>query len=173
MKIKKERKRIKEKLNNYLLKLLSFRPRSIFEAKLKLKYYLSKQRIGENEDLIELLLKEAQSNKLLNDYRFAYWWVEQRTIFSPRGKRLLLQELKNKGVDEKTIERAIEDCWKEEKDELGIKKERVIEQELANKVAAKKINAPEQKVVKYLLSQGFTFEQAKKAAKLCQTKIKN
>lgn len=79
------------------LNLLSFRPRSVNEIKFRLK------RLGADMALVDKLVELLLEDGLLNDEKFARWWVEQRIKFRPKGNTALKSELMQKGVDSGTI----------------------------------------------------------------------
>jgi regulatory protein len=58
---------------------------------------------------IDGVLERLRNANLVQDERFAAMWVENRTQFHPRSRRLMRQELKIKGVSEEHIEKAIAD----------------------------------------------------------------
>lgn len=78
-------------------KLLSIRPRSQKE----IIDYLRKKTTDEN--LINKVLEQLKSAKFLDDAEFAKWVIDSRSRTRPRGKRLLLQELKSKGIELSTL----------------------------------------------------------------------
>lgn len=78
---------------NSCLRLLSVRPRSVGE----ITAFLQRKTVDIN--LINQTVQKLQDLKFLDDQEFTQWLVESRSRSRPRGKRLLLQELKSKGVD--------------------------------------------------------------------------
>jgi len=90
------------------LKLLSFRPRSKNEIRSRLKQY------GFQTSQIEAVVDLLTSKGYLNDQQFARDWIENRSTFRPRGKRLLRLELMEKHIDEQTIQDALEDFPEDE-----------------------------------------------------------
>jgi regulatory protein len=56
---------------------------------------------------IEVIIQKLQANNLIDDATFAKWWIQNRQTFQPRGKRLLLLELKTKGVSDLDIATAL------------------------------------------------------------------
>lgn len=86
-----------EKYYTYALKFLSYRPRSEKELVDALTKKKSPPEISEK---IIQLLKEQ---RFLNDDEFTKWWIEQRTSFKPRSKRVLSLELKQKGIAQELI----------------------------------------------------------------------
>ena len=83
------------------LNYLSYRPRSRAEVE----RYLQKR--GLSEDQIEPVVQRLARAGLLDDEAFARYWVENRERHRPRGPRALRYELRQKGVANKTIDRAL------------------------------------------------------------------
>jgi|APSaa5957512576_1039674.scaffolds.fasta_scaffold71948_2 regulatory protein len=127
-----------ERLKNKTLRLLSYRPRSIFEIKQK----LSRLKYA-TPDLITQTLDYFINASLLDDQKFASWWVEQRTTHRPKGNIALKSELFQKGVDQSII------------DSVLLSSEQ--EKDLAKKLLKSKKITDKQKAYKYLYSRGFTF----------------
>ena len=82
---------------------LSYRPRSEKEVRDRLR------RGGYEQDAIEHAIARLHEWRYLDDADFARRWVENRTAHRPRGKRLLQQELRHKGIDSETARDAIDD----------------------------------------------------------------
>jgi regulatory protein len=84
------------------LLFLSYRARSENEIRKN----LSKHEIPDAviEETIERLRREG----FADDKKFASAWVENRSTFRPRGRRALALELRQKGIDDHTIESALE-----------------------------------------------------------------
>ena len=144
-----------EKWVNRALKLLSFRPRSKKEIldwleRKKILPTLQKQILGKLEEL-----------NFLNDEEFVKWWIEQRTIFRPMGRRRIEMELKQKGISGELVESIKYQV--SSKDEI----------EFARKAAEKKIrlwqNLPpdkfRQKLTGFLARRGFSWETIKDVIK--------
>jgi regulatory protein len=74
------------------LRFLGIRPRSSQEI---LRYLHSKTR---DSVLIDRLAGKLTQSKLIDDAEFTRWYVESRSRSRPRGARLLVQELKSKGI---------------------------------------------------------------------------
>ena len=91
-----------QKVKNYALKLLSFRPRSSFELKKKLDFYILKKKLPPN--LTSVVLKDLKKINLVNDKEFAEWWIEQRTVYSIRGEKIIRYELQIKGIGRDLID---------------------------------------------------------------------
>lgn len=85
------------------LRLLSYRDRSKTE--------LQKRLIGDDfpEDIVEELVNQLSEVGMLDDQKFSRDWVKSRTASKPMGKARLAWELKGKGVDPNTVDKALED----------------------------------------------------------------
>lgn len=81
---------------------LSYRARSESEIRKNLR----KHEIP--EAVIEQTLERLRQDGLANDSQFASAWVENRSTFRPRSRRMMAMELKQKGLDEEAIQSAIE-----------------------------------------------------------------
>ncbi len=96
-----------DKLEKYLqkaLKFISIRPRSQKEI---LDYL--KRKIPRNLKLRNLVLKNLERLDLVDDQAFVLWWLDQRNTFRPKGKRALLQELRQKGIERELVENSLAD----------------------------------------------------------------
>lgn len=82
---------------------LSYRARSESEIRLNLR----KHEIP--EPVIEHTLDRLREDGLANDDRFARAWVENRSAFRPRSRRLIAMELRQKGLAEEAVSSAIAD----------------------------------------------------------------
>ncbi len=64
---------------------------------------------------IDAALEKLTEYGYLNDERFAELWIENRLAHRPRGKRMLEQELRQKGIDREIVQESvanmeIDDC---------------------------------------------------------------
>lgn len=108
------------------LKFLNFRPRSEKEVRdylhKKLKNFSTprshrkqlshsevilesqeENKVRNNEGFIELIIHKLHQQRFLNDQEFARWLVRSRTEFKPKGKYLIQQELRQKGIAQDII----------------------------------------------------------------------
>ncbi len=138
---------VRERALQYALRLLSYRARSEKELRQRL------EQKGWDQTIIQETLDRLRQNGLLDDSRFARDWIENRQTFRPRGTRLLYQELRQKGVDDQTIQQAL----------TGIDEEAAA-QALARRQAQRLKSAPphvfHQKLIAYLIRRGFSYELA-------------
>jgi len=80
---------------------LSYRPRSENEIRKNLKKKDIEDRV------IDKVMERLQRGGLVDDLKFAEMWVENRSEFRPRGSRALRMELRQKGINDKIIEKVI------------------------------------------------------------------
>ena len=81
---------------------LSYRARSESEIRQNLR----KHEIP--DPVIEQTLDRLRQDGLANDKQFARAWVENRTTFRPRSRRLMAMELRQKGLNEEAVSSAVE-----------------------------------------------------------------
>lgn len=140
---------------NKALKFLSYRPRSEKEIRDNLRKKKA------SDSIIDLIIKKLQEQKFLNDREFAKWWIEQRTLVKPTGKRLIKIELSKKGIDKDLIDEIFDNVENLVQNEL----------ELARKLVQRKINKykglDRQKIYRrlggFLSRRGFDYDTIKKA----------
>ena len=82
---------------------LSYRARSESEIRQNLR----KHEIS--EPVIEQTLERLRQGGLANDNQFARTWVENRSAFRPRSRRLMAMELRQKGLNDEAVSSAIAD----------------------------------------------------------------
>jgi regulatory protein len=81
---------------------LSYRARSEAEIRQNLR----KHEVP--EPVIEQTLVRLRQGGLANDHQFARAWVENRSAFRPRSRRLMAMELRQKGLNEEAVSSAVE-----------------------------------------------------------------
>jgi len=89
------------KCYNAALRLLSYRPRSDAEIRARLS-----RRFG--KEIIDRVLLQLKARQMVDDAAFAQFWRENRESFSPRSKRLLKLELRQKGIDPEVVDEVLE-----------------------------------------------------------------
>jgi regulatory protein len=82
---------------------LSYRARSESEIRQNLR----KHEIP--EPVIDQTLERLRQDGLANDHQFARSWVENRSTFRPRSRRLMAMELRQKGLDAEAVSSAVAD----------------------------------------------------------------
>ena len=90
------------------LGFLDYRPRSSAEVRKNLEKH------GYNPEVIEQVLERLGRSGLVNDGQFAQTWVDNRSEFRPRGRRLLSMELRQKGLDDEASASALTGLDEEE-----------------------------------------------------------
>jgi regulatory protein len=85
------------------LRLLSYRPRAEQEIRTRL------LRLDLPPDVVRSTIERLREYGYVNDAAFARAWVESRNLGTPRGRRVLRQELRGKGVDVDTVTEAVEE----------------------------------------------------------------
>ena len=92
---------VRHQAHEAALRLLAYRPRSEAEIRQRL------ARRGLPPQVVQETIARLRDQGLLSDAAFARFWVETRDQSSPRGRRLLWQELAAKGIERETIRQAI------------------------------------------------------------------
>jgi regulatory protein len=103
-----------EKIEHLLLE--DARERAFQQAMLFLSYRArSESEIRQNlrkheipEPVVEHTLVRLRRGGLANDNQFARAWVENRSTFRPRSRRLMTMELRQKGLNDEAVRSAIE-----------------------------------------------------------------
>ncbi len=93
----------RERAYQQAMLLLSYRARSESEIRKNLR----KHEIP--EPVIEQTLERLRQDGLANDHQFARSWVENRSAFRPRSRRLMAMELRQKGLSNETVASATAD----------------------------------------------------------------
>ncbi len=92
-----------ERYFNASLRFLSFRPRSEKEVVDNLKKKKADPQVTEK------IITRLKEKNFLNDIDFAKWWVESRTRFKQRSIKLIILELKQKGISQDILDKIIND----------------------------------------------------------------
>jgi regulatory protein len=90
------------------LAVLSYRPRSEYEVQKKLTDG------GYEDEIIQSVIGRLRANGLLEDRSFARTWVENRTVFRPRSRRLMAFELHQKGVSDEVVQETLAETVEDE-----------------------------------------------------------
>ncbi len=91
------------------LKYISYKPRTMHEVNRKL------NENDFNQDIIPIVLEMLVEKGYVNDSQYAKNWVENRSVYKPRSKKLVTWELKNKKISEDIIREVTGDMMPEEK----------------------------------------------------------
>jgi len=148
-----EKEEVIAKAFNAAIFFLRTRERSKKEIndKLKTKEYSS--------SIIEKVLEKLERLDLVNDKRFAEMFVRDRMKLKPKGKKILSLELKQKGVDNNIIEEVFQDL-------IGIDEEfkmaKKVLEKAENKYSGLEEKKKEDKIIKYLMSKGFSYSMVER-----------
>ena len=129
------------------LRFVMTRPRSLKEVK----DYFRRKEIDKTiqQTIIDKLIKL----ELLDDIKFAKWWVEQRLAFKSKSKKDITFELRQKGIDTNIVKNILDDS---EIDEVKIAKELVAKKSYKWQKYDEKIRY--QKISQYLAGKGFNWD---------------
>jgi regulatory protein len=134
----------RERAYQQAMLFLSYRARSEKEIRQNLR----KHEIP--EEVIEQTLEKLRGDGLANDNKFARTWVENRNTFRPRSRRLLTMELRQKGLDDETVQAAVANV-----DEDALAYESAIKR--ANRFKSLEWNEFRKKLSEYLARRGFSY----------------
>jgi regulatory protein len=134
----------RERAYQQAMLFLSYRARSEKEIRQNLR----KHEIP--EDVIEQTLEKLRGDGLANDDKFARIWVENRNTFRPRSRRVLTMELRQKGLDDETVQAAVADV-----DEDALAYESALKR--ANRFKSLEWNEFRKKLSEYLARRGFSY----------------
>ncbi|MFZ2026048.1 MAG: regulatory protein RecX [Microgenomates group bacterium] len=147
-----------EKALAFAYRYLSFRPRSIQEVERYLEQKAKKYLFtpGEIQATIEILKDQG----FLNDVEFIKSFVNARNSLKPKGKRMLILELKKSGVSSEDIDQFFSNSEAADENALAI-------EALRHKMKALAMITDEKvkftKAVSFLQRRGFSFEIARQA----------
>ncbi len=129
------------KLLNFALNFLSFRPRSEWEVRMRLKRKDSGQ-ARMTDQVIDKLKQIGQ----IDDLKFGQWFVDQRNTFRPKGRRMLEIELRRKGLAPEIIKAVL----KENPNEFG-QALLIVQKKFKDKF-------DREKIIRFLGNRGFSWD---------------
>jgi regulatory protein len=113
-----------------------------------------------HESLHEKLLEKLKHLEILDDAKFAKWWIDQRIEFKNKSKRVIQVELRQKGIKKEIIDEAFGETVIDEKK---------MAQEILDKKMYKWKNLEpreqKQKMFQYLAGKGFSWEVIEKVVR--------
>jgi regulatory protein len=127
------------------LKFLNYRPRSENEVRRNLVEHQIPEEVAEG------VLERLREAGLLDDARFAQTWVENRSEFRPRSRRALALELRQRGLEQADISKALEQV-----DEEAQAYQAALKQ--SRKIKATEWLEFRQKLSSFLARRGFHYE---------------
>ncbi len=129
-----------------VLNLLARRPRSVWEVE----QYLEKKSIEHNT--VTKIVNKLKKNELLNDTKFAESWVSNRRLLKNVSKKRLEQELYQKRISNQIISKVLSEDDVTDLDVL---------QELITRKLKQTRYKDKQKLMAYLIRQGFNYNDVK------------
>jgi regulatory protein len=140
---------LRERALQQALLFLSYRARSEAEIRQNLRKH------EYPELVIEETLERLREDGFANNKQFARAWVENRTTFRPRGRHVLAMELRQKGIDDSTIESVLENIDDEALAyEAGLKKARKLALSLTK---GQEWSEFRKKISEFLARRGFSY----------------
>lgn len=130
------------------LDMLSRRARSEWE----LRDYLKRKEY--EPEIINQIISRLKNMKYIDDYNFAKSWVDNRRLLKATSKRKLSQELKQKRVEQSVIDKVLAE---DETDEKSVIKDLIAKKRTQSRYQ------DDQKLIAYLLRQGFSYSDVKDA----------
>jgi regulatory protein len=111
-----------------------------------------RKREGVSQTMVGRVLEKLIEKNYVNDKQFTRFWVENRMRTKGVSQRRLVAELRAKGISTDVIEEIMQNSTRDEKSEL-------------QKMIAKKKGRyeDEQKLMLYLVRQGFSYQDVKSA----------
>jgi len=140
-----------DKIYAKIINFLSYRPRTVSEVRARLKQYQAQD--------IDGILGRLREHNYLDDLAFAKWFIESRNAHKLHSPRMLVQELKIKGVSDDVVSEVMGEI---------ADVTQTISRLLIKKLGDTKrvLTAPErQKIYSYLSRQGFSWDDIKKVVK--------
>ena len=134
------------KLYQRALEWTLMRPRSEKEVRDYLNKKIYEKKL--NKDYIEDIIGRLKDKKYVDDVKFAEWYVENRFIKKGISRKRLSMELMKKGI----ARGVIEDVLNGRDDET----------ELRKMIAKKQTRYTDEKLMAYLVRQGFSYDLVKK-----------
>tara|TARA_B100000315_G_C14522925_1_gene562445 strand:+ start:332 stop:829 length:498 start_codon:yes stop_codon:yes gene_type:complete len=153
---------IYQKLMDYALRLLGRRSYTVHDISKKLLTRATKLKNDEPEATIEAVIQRLIELKYLDDLRFCKYWVEERSRLRPRGRFLLTQELRRKGIPKELLEEFWEKGFESSFDEVPLALQ-LIEKRLPRLKKSKNEWETKQKLYGFLASRGFSVGAIKEA----------
>ena len=132
------------KLYQRTLEWVLIRPRSERETYDYLKKKTFEKRLDEN--YIGSIIEKLEDKKYLDDLKFAEWYVENRFVKKGVSRRRLEVELVKKGISREIINQVFSES------------ERNDETEILKKKKKKRAKYDDEKLIQYLVRQGFPYE---------------
>ena len=106
-----------------------------------------------SDDDIEKIITRLTEKKYLNDYEFARYYLENRNATKGTSTKKLKQELAKKGIENSIIEELLASDIRDDAEEI----KKIIKR--------KRSKYTDEKLIAYLIRQGFDYQQSKDAVR--------
>jgi regulatory protein len=130
------------------LHFLEYRQRSLSEVRRNLEKHATPP------EVIEIVLERLVSRGYIDDARFAENWIENRNTFRPRSKRALAVELRQRGLEQETIQDALEGLDEAQEENLAYQ----AAQKQLRKLTGVERNEYKRKLGSFLARRGFGYD---------------
>ena len=108
-----------------------------------------------NKNYIDLIINKLKNKKYLDDLGFAEWYTENRFVKKGISRKRLKMELMKKGISGEIIEQVLD--------------KRNDEEEIKKIIAKKRAKYDDEKLIQYLVRQGFQFELVRSLVQTSET----
>lgn len=146
------------KLLNKTINYIQIRPRSVKE----IKDYLQRKRI--DPETSNVIIEKLQSKNLLSDEYFTNWYIENKLASGRYGEIRIKSELYKKGISKTLIEKGFAEILTEETKENIEMNANQYAKKAARSIKAKDAYEFKSKLIKKLMSRGYSYTVAKNAA---------
>ncbi|MBI9048644.1 MAG: RecX family transcriptional regulator [Anaerolineaceae bacterium] len=133
---------------------LQYRARTTYELNKKL------LDLGFSDEVVENVIRRCNELQMLNDEDFAASYVHFRITHRPRGRRLLVHELKSKGIKDEIIQSALSDITDESQLAYDTAKRYI------RRVQALPYDQFQKKLIGYLNRRGFAYQECRQTVRL-------
>lgn len=143
------------------LSMINIKVRSEQEVRKKLK------EMDFQEGIIDKVTERLKELKYLDDHEFSRMWIEDRMKLKPVGRKMLIRDLKNKGVAPEVVDETINEFEINDLDTaVSLLKKKM------GKAADAALNTDDRNKVynrlyRYLLYRGMDYDTARKAISIC------
>ena len=138
-----------KQLINKIMRFCAYRDRSIWEVKQKMKS------LGVMAEKYPIFISYLMKEKFLDEERFCKIYVRSKILQNNWGRQKIYAGLKSKYVDIQMIEEALNSLDVEEY--MDILKNVLLKK--SKELASKEPNNRKQKLIRYALSKGFTYDE--------------
>lgn len=161
---------MEDALYTRILQFLTIRLRSEKEIRDYITKQLQKphiaQGVSDKKQLTEQLIERLKKQNFLDDLAFAIAFIRSRTVYKPKGKKIIAYELQQKGIAQTTIDEAFV-SFTEDSSVDDIRDEVAIARQLLEKKRSAYEKLPKrerfQKAGSMLARKGFDMDTIRKA----------